>query len=324
MIKTTKKYNLAVSAEEIDKILTNSVLVSEQELTTEEQAQARKNIGLNVFAYNFTKVCNPPVETDDFFSPYVYDTYTSVLDAQAIDRIVQNWQKEPMSIYIQGYPVIGVDLNNHHLKVLYNDRYIYTFSWHIDAQVREISLWAHAVSEILYSEEAKASIDRLSGSIKQYIDNQDKALENYVKTTFVKTSGGSMSGPIVTNGIMLTSETDYGPAVPTDPVEEGKLFFVEDNDCMDLTTEFVDAVTVTFARVVNVGKAATLQLQFTCSQELQSGTAVTHEITRSIPVSVEQIVHDVTNARMLTVNSNRIQTACSFPAGTYTFNFPLY
>ena len=44
-MSTNEQYQLSLSAEEIDKRLSNSVLATEQELTFEKQIQARKNIG---------------------------------------------------------------------------------------------------------------------------------------------------------------------------------------------------------------------------------------------------------------------------------------
>lgn len=118
------------------------------------------------FAYNFTTVCKTP-EVSDVSGMPIYDIYRNPQDAQAIDYIVRNWGKEPMSIYIQGYPVIGVDINNHHLKVLYNDRYIYTFNWWVEAALQRLSLWAHAVVEIAYK-----------GELDEELYNRDKRAEN--------------------------------------------------------------------------------------------------------------------------------------------------
>ena len=120
--------------------------------------------GESQFAYNFTTICAAPEANSSGY----YDSYTSPQDAQAIDRIVHNWQREPMSIYVQGYPVIGVDINNRHLKVLYNDRYIYTFGWWVDGKLQQISLWPHAVAKITYENE-----------VKKYIDEQDASAVRY-------------------------------------------------------------------------------------------------------------------------------------------------
>lgn len=148
----------------------NAVRFNEsQDLTPEEQAQARANMGINLFSYNFTVV-----DTVDSNGMPIFRRCPE--DANAIDHIVQNWQQKPMNIYVQGYPVIGLDINNHHLKVLYNDRYIYTFNWAVSADLLDICLYAHAVSELVYKAEATASVDRLAGSIKKYIDEQDAAI----------------------------------------------------------------------------------------------------------------------------------------------------
>lgn len=149
-----------------------------QKLSSEEQAQARANMGINLYAYNFTTVCEAPKVLEDGTAEYDY--YNNPQDAEAIERIVHHWQEDPMSVYIQGYPVIGVDINNHHLKVLWNDRYIYTFNWWVDGRLENVSLWPHSVATLAYNDEVKSSVERLSGSIKKYIDEQDVAIKKEI------------------------------------------------------------------------------------------------------------------------------------------------
>ena len=133
---------------------------------------------LGLFAYNFTTVCEAPKVLED--ETVEYDYYNNPQDAEAIERIVHHWQEDPMSIYIQGYPVIGVDINNHHLKVLWNDRYIYTFNWWVDGRLENVSLWPHSVATLAYNDEVKSSVERLLGSIKKYIDEQDVAIKKEI------------------------------------------------------------------------------------------------------------------------------------------------
>lgn len=106
-----------------------------QSLTSAQKAQARKNIGAadsNRYAYNFQTL----------YSELTY----APNDAAAMNYIVNNWNKVPMSIYIQGYPVIGIDLNDKYLRVLKDDRYLYSFRWKVDGV--HFGLAAHAMLKL--------------------------------------------------------------------------------------------------------------------------------------------------------------------------------
>ncbi len=111
-----------------------------QDLTPEEQAQAKANLGIteeSLFAYNFTAISNELVE--------------SKKDADALRYIVQNWNKVPMSIYIMGYPVIGIDMNGRYLKVLQDDRNLYSFKWQVYGA--SYALAAHSVVRLLSADD---------------------------------------------------------------------------------------------------------------------------------------------------------------------------
>ena len=111
-----------------------------QELTPEEQAQAKANLGIteeSLFAYNFTAISNELVE--------------SPKDAYALRFIVDNWNKVPMSIYIKGYPVIGIDMNGRYLKVLRDDRTLYSFQWQVYGA--SYALAAHSVVRLLSADD---------------------------------------------------------------------------------------------------------------------------------------------------------------------------
>ena len=120
------------------------VRFTEQDLTPSEQAQARANIG--VFTYNFTIV------NEESYNP---------ADAKAIDHIVHNWQKQPMDIYVQGYPVIGLDKDNRHMMVLYHDRYISTLTWEVDISTGISKLYAVSRRQLADT----AYVDKMLGKI---------------------------------------------------------------------------------------------------------------------------------------------------------------
>ena len=111
-----------------------------QDLTPEEQAQAKANLGIteeSLFAYNFTAISNELVE--------------SPKDAYALRFIVDNWNKVPMSIYIKGYPVIGIDMNGRYLKVLQDERNLYSFKWQVYGA--SYALAAHSVVRLLSADD---------------------------------------------------------------------------------------------------------------------------------------------------------------------------
>ena len=105
-----------------------------QSLTATEKQRARNNLGVaDRYAYNFQNLYNELT-----FAP---------ADAFALNYIVENWNKVPMSIYIQGYPVIGIDLNDRYLRVLKDDRYLYSFRWKVENSSYVI-LTAHSVLKL--------------------------------------------------------------------------------------------------------------------------------------------------------------------------------
>lgn len=105
-----------------------------QNLTTTQKQTARNNLGIaDRYAYNF---------------PNLYNTSTyAPKDADALSYIVSNWNKVPMSIYIQGYPVIGIDLNDRYLRVLKDDRLLYSFRWKIE-NFDYVTLTAHSLVKL--------------------------------------------------------------------------------------------------------------------------------------------------------------------------------
>ena len=56
-----------------------------------------------------------------------------------------------MSIYIKGYPVIGLDVENHKMIALYNSRYLYFFDWKFRKDVSgvKLALWPSASGELV-------------------------------------------------------------------------------------------------------------------------------------------------------------------------------
>ena len=105
-----------------------------QKLSTKQKETARNNLGIaDRYAYNFANLYNT-------------STYAPQ-DAVALNYIVANWNKVPMSIYIQGYPVIGIDLNDRYLRVLKDDRLLYSFRWKID-NFDYVTLTAHSLVKL--------------------------------------------------------------------------------------------------------------------------------------------------------------------------------
>ena len=96
------------------------------------------------FAYNFTKTSE--------------NWIADAAGAKALDFIVQNWKKIPMSIYVNGYPVIGIDLNDRYLRVLQDDRYLYSFRWQVDKTLTSYKLAAHALVKLVGETELKEGI----------------------------------------------------------------------------------------------------------------------------------------------------------------------
>lgn len=121
-----------------------AVRFTKQDLTEEQQAQARANIG--IFTYNFT---------------IINEESSNPADAKAIDHIVHNWQKQPMDIYVQGYPVIGLDKDNRHMMVLYHDRYISTLTWEVDISLPRSKLSAVSRRQLADT----AYVDKMLGKI---------------------------------------------------------------------------------------------------------------------------------------------------------------
>jgi hypothetical protein len=102
--------------------------------------EVKTSVG-NSFAYNFTAVGNSFIANSK--------------DAKALDHMVKNWQTQAMSLFVTGYPVVALDINNHHMKVLYKDRYIYTFGWEVNGQLTKCYINPIASRELVYKDEVE-------------------------------------------------------------------------------------------------------------------------------------------------------------------------
>lgn len=132
-----KRYEALKERIEAIEANTNTGIVrydTNQKLSKFYQSIAQENIGITAqYAYNFTKLYNEL-------------TYAPK-DAAALTYIVENWNSIPMSIYVQGYPVIGIDLNDRYLRVLKDDRLLYSFRWKVE-NGRNVILTAHSLVKL--------------------------------------------------------------------------------------------------------------------------------------------------------------------------------
>ena len=127
------------------------------------------------FAYNFT---------------VINKTSTDPKDAEALDYMVSNWGKKPMSLYVQGYPVIKVDTAKSQMTVLYNDTYISAFTWAVSANLQSCKLSSVGQKQLA----EKAYVDGQLTSTKEYVDSE---LDKLVITGDTLTWDGNPDGHAV-------------------------------------------------------------------------------------------------------------------------------
>lgn len=117
----------------------------------------------DAYAYNFTVVANS----------FVYNPK----EAQALEYMVKNWQTKAMSLFVKGYPVVALDINNRHMKVLYKDRNIQTFTWEVHGLLTKCYIKPVSIRELVFKDEAEKYINDEISKLKKYIDEQIATLK---------------------------------------------------------------------------------------------------------------------------------------------------
>ena len=115
-----------------------------------------KEINDDAYAYNFTVVAES----------FVYNPK----EAQALAYMAHNWQTKAMSLFVKGYPVVALDINNRHMKVLYKDRYIQTFTWEVDGLLTRCYIKPVSIKELVFKEEVEKYVNGEISKLKKYID----------------------------------------------------------------------------------------------------------------------------------------------------------